>query len=87
MNRLQDKVAVITGASTGIGRAIALAFADEGAKVVCGDLRRDPSPDAVNEDGPTHEAIRAAGGQGIYTKCDVTKLAEMQSLIQTAVET
>jgi len=39
MGRLQEKVAVITGASSGIGRAIAIGFANEGARIVCSDVR------------------------------------------------
>lgn len=58
--RLQDKVAIVTGASSGIGRAIALRFAAEGAFVVCSDLRPETNDTSDDHDGkPTHEAINA----------------------------
>ena len=50
MNRLLDKVAVITGASSGFGRAAAKLFAREGAKVVCSDVVREMNPDNFDED-------------------------------------
>jgi NAD(P)-dependent dehydrogenase (short-subunit alcohol dehydrogenase family) len=86
VDRLKGKVAAITGASSGVGRAIALALAAEGAKVVCSDVRRKPKEGWVDGDQPTDEAIRAAGGEAIFVDCDVTKRQEVQSLIQAAVD-
>jgi NAD(P)-dependent dehydrogenase (short-subunit alcohol dehydrogenase family) len=89
MDRLDGKVAVITGASSGIGRAIALLFASEGAKVVCGDLQRQPNADGFEDDltSSTDEAIRLSGGQAIFATCDVRKLADVHALVGRAVET
>lgn len=81
MTRLENKVAIVTGSSSGIGRAIALRYAREGAKVVCADLTLHPYSDAT----PTHEAIRQIGGQAIFQQTDVSNTAQMQSLVQTAV--
>jgi NAD(P)-dependent dehydrogenase (short-subunit alcohol dehydrogenase family) len=78
--RLEGKVALATGASSGIGRATALAFAREGAKVVVADI--------LVEDGEeTVRLIKEAGGEAIFVKCDVRNRAEAEALIDTAVST
>jgi NAD(P)-dependent dehydrogenase (short-subunit alcohol dehydrogenase family) len=80
--RLQDKVVVVTGGSSGIGRAIAIRFAQEGAKVVIGDLTTD-----VKEGGePTVDVITKAGGVARYRPCDVAKWAEVDALVTAAVD-
>jgi NAD(P)-dependent dehydrogenase (short-subunit alcohol dehydrogenase family) len=82
--RLQDRVAVVTGASSGLGRAISLRYASEGAKVVCSDLRSDAPK---NSDGvATHDAIVKNGGKAIFVKTDVGESSEMEALIAAAVE-
>jgi cyclopentanol dehydrogenase len=81
MARLQDKVATVTGAGSGIGRAVAIAFAKEGARVVVSDCRTDGEGEA------TVEAIRAAGGDAIYVSADVAHEDDVKRLIQSAVET
>jgi NAD(P)-dependent dehydrogenase (short-subunit alcohol dehydrogenase family) len=75
--RLEGKVAVITGAGSGIGREAALIFAREGAKVVIGD---------VNEQGGEQTAaqIEEAGGQAIFLRTDVSRAAEVSNLVKTA---
>src|SRR5262245_4218013 len=79
MNVLENKVAVVTGASSGIGRATALLFASEGAAVVVG-ARRKPELDAlVNE-------ISSNGGRAISVAGDVRDEHYAQTLVQTAVE-
>lgn len=87
MSRLQDKVCIITGAASGIGRAIALAYAKEGGIIVSADLQ--PEPRGVGEGEPTeatHELITASGGKAIFVKTDVGKGAEVQAAVQAAVK-
>jgi NAD(P)-dependent dehydrogenase (short-subunit alcohol dehydrogenase family) len=72
-----DKVAIVTGGSTGIGRATALLFARHGAKVVIGD---------VNPEGrETVAAIEREGGTALFVEMDVRKALEVQALVTTAV--
>jgi NAD(P)-dependent dehydrogenase (short-subunit alcohol dehydrogenase family) len=75
---LEGKIAVLTGAGAGIGRAAALAFAREGATLIVGDIV------AADE---TIAMVRAAGGTGIALKCDVSSGTEVEMLISTAVRT
>lgn len=78
--QLDGKVALITGGSSGIGRASALAFAREGAKVVVADVLVDGGQETVR-------LIQAAGGQGLFIKTDVSKAAEVEALIKQTVAT
>lgn len=87
MARLENKVAIITDSSSGIGRDIALRYAREGAKVVCADLV--PESRAKNPDehvGSTHEVIRQAGGEAIFQQTDVGDSSQVESLVKSAVE-
>jgi NAD(P)-dependent dehydrogenase (short-subunit alcohol dehydrogenase family) len=76
---LQGKVALVTGGTSGVGRDTAVLFAKAGAKVVVAG-RREP------EGKETIELVRAAGGDGLFVKTDVSKAAEVDMLIQQAVE-
>jgi len=76
---LQNKVALITGGTSGIGRETAVLFAKEGAKVVITG-RREP------EGHETVAVVRAAGGDGIFVKGDVSKAADVQLFVQKTVE-
>jgi glucose 1-dehydrogenase len=76
---LQDKVAIVTGAGTGIGQAIALAFADAGASVVV-DYVGKPS---VSED--TINKISAMGRKSLGVNADISLLSDVNNLIQEAV--
>lgn len=88
MNRLEGKVAVITGASSGFGRAMALRFAGEGAKIVCADLVREMDKnDYSGLSGPTDEEIVKAGGQAVFAACDITSEEQVQGAVKKAVET
>ena len=88
MGRLEGKVAVITGASSGFGRGIARAFAAEGAKVVVSDVREELTEGGFEEDPDltTVEAIEKDGGEAIYVGCDVTKQDQVRDLIKAAVD-
>lgn len=77
--RLAGKVAVITGAGSGIGREAAVLFASEGARVVAADIQED----AAQETG---ELIRAAGGDAIAHECDVAISEANQRMVAAAVE-
>src|ERR1035441_674804 len=77
--RLQSKVAIITGAATGIGQAIAIRFAQEGTAVVVDYIG---SPDIPKQ---TLGSIESAGGKAIAVAADVTKPDEAQHLIDSAV--
>jgi len=76
--RLAGKVAVITGAASGIGRASALMFAQEGARVALGDV------DEAGVEGAARE-IRDAGGEAVALHTDVTRDADVRRLVDEAV--
>jgi NAD(P)-dependent dehydrogenase (short-subunit alcohol dehydrogenase family) len=74
------KVALVTGASSGIGRATALAFAREGAKVVVADVTVEGGEETVAQ-------VKKAGGEAIFVKTDVSKAVEVEALVAKAVAT
>lgn len=78
--RLEGKVSLVTGGSSGIGRASALAFAREGAKVIVSDVD-------ISGGDETVKMIKNAGGEATFIKTDITKAAEVEALIGKAVET
>ena len=88
--RLRDKVAIITGASSGLGRAIAVAYSREGAKLVCADLQETARPQIRTEATiSTLELLQKEAGKdrAIFFKIDVSKGKEVEALIQKAVDT
>ena len=86
--KLHGRVAIVTGSSSGMGRAIALQLAQEGSYVVCSDLRIEASPDGFEEDKhiPTHEVITQNGGKSIFCKCDVSHTDEIITLVDRAIQ-
>lgn len=74
----KDKVALVTGGSTGIGRATARAFAAHGAKVVVGDLS--------NGGAETVELIHKDGGEGLFVRTDVSDASQVEALVAKTVE-
>jgi len=82
--KLEDKVAIITGSSRGIGKALALDFAREGAKVVVAARSQSPGqlPGTIQE---TEKEIRKFGGQALSIRCDVSNDADVQAMIQKTI--
>jgi len=78
--RLKDKIAIITGGGSGIGRASAELFALEGAKVVVADFNEKAGQETV-------AAIRQAGGEAIFVQVDVSDSAQVQRLVDTTLQT
>lgn len=77
--RFKNKVCIVTGAASGIGRATAIAFANEGAKVVVSDVS-----DNINE---VVDSINEQGGEAVAQLCDISNWDSVEALIQTAVTT
>jgi 3-oxoacyl-[acyl-carrier protein] reductase len=78
--RLAEKVAVITGAASGFGRASAVLFAKEGARVVVADINDDGGQETVS-------MVKDKGGDATFIHTDVSKAVEIQNLIDKAVNT
>jgi NAD(P)-dependent dehydrogenase (short-subunit alcohol dehydrogenase family) len=79
MKQLENKVAIITGAGSGIGKATALLFAKEGAKVVISDISEANGNSAVEE-------IKKNGGDAFYIKADSSKPEDNEALVKQTVE-
>ncbi len=82
MGQLAGKAAIVTGGSSGIGRAIASRYAAEGARVVIGDVTEAPG---AGGGAPTAEAIAAEGGTALFQLCDVSRRHQIEALVETAV--
>ena len=72
--KLDNKTAIVTGSRQGIGRAIALVMAKEGANVVVSDINQKDCEKVVNE-------IKGLGGRGLALKCDVTSRADVEVMV------
>src|SRR5208337_4113496 len=79
MDRLKGKVAVITGAASGIGRATAIKFAGEGAAVVIAELNVEGGEAAVRD-------CKENGGRAVFQKADVSAEVEVKALVARAVK-
>jgi len=77
--RLKDKVAIITGSASGYGKASAILFAKEGAKVVVSDINEGNGKAVVDE-------IKKAGGEATFVRTDTTSVSDMQKLVQATVD-
>lgn len=78
--KLLDKIAIVTGASSGIGREIAIQFAKEGAKVVINYSSNEKSAVEVRSE------IQNLGGEAMLYKCDVANLSEVEKMIEKVIE-
>jgi NAD(P)-dependent dehydrogenase (short-subunit alcohol dehydrogenase family) len=78
--RLDGKVTLVTGGASGIGRATALTFAREGAKLIVADMQEDGGQQTVH-------MIAEQGGEAIFVKTDITQTAAVEALISQAVQT
>src|SRR5687767_13911952 len=79
MKTLKDKVAIITGAASGIGEATAKLFATEGAKVVVSDISEKKGQQVV-------EQIKKAGGDAIFVESDTSKPADHERLVKETIK-
>lgn len=78
MKRLKDKIAIVTGGAHGIGQAIAMIFAREGARVFIADLD-------AKAGGQTAADIRSTGGQATFVQCDVSKAVQVKRVVKRAM--
>jgi NAD(P)-dependent dehydrogenase (short-subunit alcohol dehydrogenase family) len=79
LKKFDQKTALVTGGSLGIGRAVALAFANEGANVVIADILPDEAGEVV-------DIIKKSGGEAVFQECDVSKSADVIAAVNTAVD-
>ncbi|KAL6242701.1 hypothetical protein RBB50_010347 [Rhinocladiella similis] len=98
-SRLKDRIAIVTGSSSGLGQAISLAFAAQGASVFCIDLypsprnainpttqRADDFHVRVSGQPGTHELIRQQGGEATYHKADITRARDVELAVRACIQ-
>ncbi|HEV3112969.1 MAG TPA: SDR family oxidoreductase [Candidatus Binataceae bacterium] len=76
---LQDKIAIVTGVASGIGRAAAILFAREGASVVAADVTVDQGEAVVKQ-------VKDGGGKAIFVRCDISRASDVEALVAAAVK-
>ena len=79
MKELENKVAIVSGAASGIGREIAILYAKEGAKVVIGDIDESGGQEVVL-------MIEKSAGEAMFVKCDSSKPEDNELLVKKTVE-
>jgi NAD(P)-dependent dehydrogenase (short-subunit alcohol dehydrogenase family) len=79
MMRLKNKVALITGAAVGQGRAACLIFAREGAKIVALDIDEDNGAETV-------KMVNSQGGEAIFCRCDVASENQVKQAVESGIE-
>ena len=79
---LSGEAALVTGSSSGNGRAIARRFAEEGASITVADIRTDPRMGGE----PTHDLITEAGGEAQFVECDVSSVTDLNAAVEAAVD-
>src|ERR1700761_1270566 len=79
MGRLEGKVAIVTGGSTGLGRETAALYAEEGARVVGADIREAAAQETIDR-------IRAAGSEALFVSADVSSAGDVRAMIDAAEE-
>lgn len=80
MSSMTNKVAIVTGASSGIGRATAISFGKAGAKVVVVARREDKGQETVR-------LVQEAGGEAVFVQADVTKASDVEAMVEKTIET
>lgn len=83
MGRLEDRTAIVTGASSGIGNAIAAEFGAEGASVVVADIRQEPK---LEDERSVFDRLDDAGTESLFVETDVREESELQAAVDAAVE-
>ncbi len=79
MKSFENKVIIVTGAGSGIGRATAIAFAQEGAKVVVSDFHEQEGQETVSQ-------IRSLGAEAYFIKCDVSQEPQVKELVEKTIQ-